>query len=105
MSCSRFKTTACTETSSAAVGSRIAGERQRDNHALADAARELERTAVVAFARACDPDLLQRLDRPLAAIVFCNLRVLTQHVLDLVEMFMSPASSPLNLSRSIRKRT
>ena len=64
---------------------RIAGQRQRDDHALAHAAGQLERIGVVALARAGDLDLLQRLDRLFAAIGDLRLlHVLAQHVLDLV---------------------
>ena len=64
---------------------RIAGQRQRDHDALAHAAGQLERIGVVALARAGDLDLLQRLDRLLAAIGDLRLlHMLAQHVLDLV---------------------
>ena len=42
---------------------RPAGERQRDHHALAHAARELERIGVIALARARDAHLIEDLDR------------------------------------------
>jgi hypothetical protein len=66
---------------------RIAGQRQRDHHALAHAARQFERIGVVALARAGDLDLLQRLDRLLAAVARGGLHVLAQHVLDLIADF------------------
>ena len=47
---------------------RIAGQRQRDHDALAHAAREFERIGVIALAGTGDLDLLQRLDRFLAAV-------------------------------------
>ena len=43
---------------------RVAGERHRDHHALAHAARELVRIVVDALLRRRDPDELQHLDRP-----------------------------------------
>ena len=64
---------------------RIAGERQRDHDALAHAAGEFERIGMIALARTGDLDLLQRLDRLLAAVADLRLlHVLAQHVLDLV---------------------
>ena len=66
---------------------RIAGQRQRDHHALAHAAGQFERIGVIALARARDLDLLQRLDRLLAAIGRRRLHMLAQHVLDLVADF------------------
>ena len=64
---------------------RIAGQRQRDHHALAHAAGQFERIGVIALARTGDLDLLQRLDRLLAAVGHRRLlHVLAQHVLDLV---------------------
>ena len=48
---------------------RVAGEREGDHHALAHAARELERIVVHPLARARDPDLLQQLDRALAGLL------------------------------------
>ena len=63
---------------------RIAGQRQRDDDALAHAAGQLERIGVIALARAGDLDLLQRLDRLLAAVGGRALHMLAQHVLDLV---------------------
>ena len=67
---------------------RIAGQRQRDHHALAHAAGEFERIGVIALARARDLDLLQRLDGLLAAVGHLGLlHVLAQHVLDLVADF------------------
>ena len=67
---------------------RIAGQRQRDHDALAHAARKFERIGVIALAGAGDLDLLQRLDRLLAAVADRRLlHVLAQHVLDLVAHF------------------
>ena len=67
---------------------RIAGQRQRDHDALAHAAGEFERIGMIALARTRDLDLLQRLDRLLAAIADLRLlHVLAQHVLDLVADF------------------
>ena len=63
---------------------RIAGQRQRDHHALAHAARQFERIGMIALAGTGDLDLLQRLDRLLAAVARGRLHVLAQHVLDLV---------------------
>ena len=63
---------------------RIAGQRQRDHHALTHAAGELERIGVIALARPRDLDLFQRLDRLLAAIVAGRFHMLAQHILDLV---------------------
>ena len=42
---------------------RLAGERHRDHHALAHAARELVRVVLQPYARARDPDLVEQLDR------------------------------------------
>src|SRR5258707_319515 len=67
---------------------RIAGQRQRDHHALAHATRQFERIGVIALAGTGDLDLLQRLDRLLAAVTHCRLlHMLAQHVLDLVADF------------------
>ena len=67
---------------------RIAGQRQRDHHALAHAAGQFERIGVVALARTGDLDRLQRLDRLLAAVADGGLlHMLAQHVLDLVADF------------------
>src|SRR5437763_12363570 len=67
---------------------RIAGQCQRDHHALAHAARQLERIGMVALARARDLDLFQRLDRLFAAITHRRLlHMLAQYVLDLVADF------------------
>ncbi len=63
---------------------RPAGERESDHHALAHAARELERIGVVALLRPRDAHLLQDGDGLLGLVVGAGLRVLTQHVLDLV---------------------
>jgi hypothetical protein len=61
---------------------------QRDHHALAHAARQFERIGMIALARTGDLDLLQRLDRLLAAVGHRRLLyVLAQHVLDLVTYF------------------
>ena len=57
------------ETSSAVVGSsammslRLRGERERDDHALAHAARELVRIVVDAARRRLDPHFLEQRDR------------------------------------------
>ena len=67
---------------------RIAGERERDDDALAHAAGQLERIGVIALARAGDLDLLQRLDRLFAAVRNHGLLHMgAQHVLDLVADF------------------
>ena len=66
---------------------RIAGQRQRDHDALAHAPREFERIGVIALPGTGDLDLLQRLDRLLAAVAGRALHMLTQHVLDLVAHF------------------
>ncbi len=67
---------------------RIAGERQCDHDTLAHAAGKFERIGVIALARAGDLDLLQRLDRLLAAVGHGRLlHMLAQHVLDLVADF------------------
>ena len=64
---------------------RIAGQRQRDYHALAHAARQFERIGVIAFAGTGDLDRLQCLDCLFAAIADHRLlHMLAQHVLDLV---------------------
>jgi hypothetical protein len=60
-----------------------AGERERDHHALAHAARELERIGVVALARAGDTDLVEYFDRLVRERGGIHLRMLLQHVLDL----------------------
>ncbi|MGY3449619.1 hypothetical protein ACVILH_001961 [Bradyrhizobium sp. USDA 4353] len=62
----------------------IAGECQRDDHALAHAAGQLERIGVIALARTRDLDLLEGCDRLLGAIARGRLGVLLQHVLDLL---------------------
>jgi hypothetical protein len=61
-----------------------AGERERDHHALTHAARQLERIGVIALARAGDPHLIEHLDRLVGERRGIGLRVLLQHVLDLV---------------------
>ena len=48
---------------------RVAGERQRDHHALPHAARELERVIVDPLARARDPNPVEQLHRPLARLL------------------------------------
>ena len=48
---------------------RVAREGQRDHHALAHAARELERVGVDALARPRDADPLEQLDRALARLL------------------------------------
>ncbi len=64
---------------------RIAGQRKRNDDALAHAARQLERIGMIALARAGDLDLLQRLDRLLAVISDLSLLHMgAQHVLNLV---------------------
>ena len=71
----RSITAFCVVTSRPVVGSSairscgLAGQRQRDHDALAHAAGQLERIGVIALARAGRSDLLQRLDRLLAAVV------------------------------------
>ena len=63
---------------------RPAGERQRDHHALAHAARQLERIGVIALLRARNAHLLEDRDGLLGLVVGPGLGVLAQHVLDLV---------------------
>ena len=63
---------------------RLAGERQRDDDALAHAAGQLERIGVIALARARDAHLVEDLDRLVGQRGRVGLRVLAQHVLDLL---------------------
>ena len=63
---------------------RVAGQRQRDHHALAHAARELERVVVDALARARDADPLEQLDGPLARLLVGQRLVLLDLLDDLV---------------------
>ena len=63
---------------------RPAGQRQRDDDALAHAARQLERIGVIALLRPCDAHLLEDGDGLLGLVVGAGLGVLAQHVLDLV---------------------
>ena len=63
---------------------RTAGERKRDHDALTHAARELERISVVALARTRNPHLVENLDRLFRERRGIRLRMLLQHVLDLV---------------------
>ena len=62
---------------------RPAGERERDDDALAHAAGQFERIGVVALARARDAHLLEQLDRLGGGVLRARLGVLHQHVLDL----------------------
>jgi hypothetical protein len=64
---------------------RIAGECEGDHHALAHAARELERIVVDPLPRARDPDPLEQLDRALARLLVGHALVL----LDLLDDLMS----------------
>jgi len=62
---------------------RPAGERERDDDALAHAAGKFERIGVVALARPRDPDLLEGFDRLFGGIVGCRLHMPHQYVRDL----------------------
>ena len=53
---------------------RVAGERDRDHHALAHPAREAVRVVVEPLGRVRDPHLLEQLDRPLARVPPCQRR-------------------------------
>ena len=88
-SVTRSITVFCVVTSRPVVGSsaisklRLAGERQRDDDALAHAAGQFERIGVIALARARDAHLVEDLDRLGGERGGIRLRVLAQHVLDL----------------------
>src|ERR1700716_1614685 len=61
-----------------------ARQRQRAHDALAHAAAELERIGMVALARTGDPHLVEALDRLVRERRGIRLRMLVQHILDLV---------------------
>src|SRR5918995_206949 len=63
---------------------RVAGQGERDHHALPHAARELERIVVDPLARPRDSDLLQQLHRPLACLLVGQRLVLLDLLDDLV---------------------
>ncbi len=64
---------------------RPARQRERDDDALAHAARQFERIGVIALARPRDLDLVEDFDRPLRQHAGgIDLRVLPEHVLDLM---------------------
>ena len=63
---------------------RAAGERQRNDHALAHAAGQLERIGVVALLRARDAHQVEHFHRLAGDRVLVDLGVLQQHVLDLL---------------------